>query len=148
MSVDKDHVLGRLVRHDGHPVVGLLTRVHDLVSGFVKRVRRKGIVRGLGLLQREHVGLGSRSVVDEIRVEWTDGRVTTLAGVAANRAVVISPSSQSGGDCDANGSIDFRDLVRILFAFGTYEGRCDPDLSGSIGFSDLIESLVRFGPCE
>ena len=37
-----------------------------------------------------HVGLGDAAVVDEIRVTWADGRVTTLTDVAADRSLEIA----------------------------------------------------------
>lgn len=36
-----------------------------------------------------HFGLGDASIIDEIRVEWTDGSVTTMNNVSANQTLTI-----------------------------------------------------------
>ena len=51
------------------------------------------------------------------------------------------------GDCDGSGSVDFADLVSILFEFGGASGPCDADNSGEINFADLVSALFLFGPC-
>ncbi|CAE7396588.1 unnamed protein product [Symbiodinium necroappetens] len=52
------------------------------------------------------------------------------------------------GDCDANGTVDFNDLVAMLFEFGVSDdGRCDADGSGAVDFNDLVAALFAFGPC-
>jgi len=50
----------------------------------------------------------------------------------------------SPGDCDASGTINFNDLVCILFNFGPGTGPSDCDGSGTIDFSDLICTLFLF----
>jgi hypothetical protein len=43
-----------------------------------------------------HFGLGTATVVDELRVEWPNGAVTTLANVAADQIMTVTPSSGGG----------------------------------------------------
>ncbi|CAE7549808.1 unnamed protein product [Symbiodinium necroappetens] len=75
-------------------------------------------------------GIGS---VDSIR-----GRVPTPMG-----------ASICLGDCDGSGTIDFNDLVEMLFAFGPNSGdACDTDESGAVDFNDLVATLFLFGPCN
>ncbi|MEQ9616527.1 MAG: hypothetical protein RLN60_00665 [Phycisphaerales bacterium] len=53
------------------------------------------------------------------------------------------------GDCDNSGTVDFNDLVSMLFEFGTpgsQEG-CDADETGNVDFNDLVTALFAFGPC-
>ena len=42
-----------------------------------------------------HFGLGSASTVDEVRVEWPNGSVTTLTDVAADRTLTVAASGSS-----------------------------------------------------
>lgn len=48
------------------------------------------------------------------------------------------------GDCDGSGTIDFSDLVCILFQFGPGTGPADCDGSGTINFNDLVCTLFVF----
>jgi len=62
--------------------------------------------------------------------------------------VAVSASLLCLGDCDASGSVDFNDLVSMLFEFGNNTGdACDADESGSVDFNDLVAALFVFGPC-
>lgn len=38
-----------------------------------------------------HFGLGRATLVDEVRVEWSDGQVTSLTNVPANQTLTLSP---------------------------------------------------------
>ncbi|CAE7357441.1 unnamed protein product [Symbiodinium necroappetens] len=51
------------------------------------------------------------------------------------------------GDCDNSGSVDFNDLVAMLFEFGNGGVECDADGSGSVDFNDLVAALFLFGAC-
>jgi len=53
------------------------------------------------------------------------------------------------GDCDGSGTVDFNDLVSMLFEFGGPGGGigCDADGSGTVDFNDLVSALFVFGPC-
>jgi len=52
------------------------------------------------------------------------------------------------GDCDGSGTVDFNDLVAMLFEFGnTTEIGCNADGSGTVDFNDLVAALFVFGPC-
>ncbi len=71
--------------------------------------------------------------------------------VADNGNGIIDSCAASAclGDCAENGSLDFNDLVAMLFEFGTpgtLPG-CDADESGTVDFNDLVTALFLFGPC-
>jgi len=52
------------------------------------------------------------------------------------------------GDCDDSGTVDFNDLIAMLFVFDTDTGDgCDADGSGNVDFNDLISALFAFGGC-
>lgn len=51
------------------------------------------------------------------------------------------------GDCNNSGTVDFNDLVEILFAFGPGNTLCDANNTDAIDFNDLITTLFAFGPC-
>ena len=60
----------------------------------------------------------------------------------------ILPPPFCAGDCDESGSVDFTDLVAMLFEFGSADaGQCDTDESGSVDFADLVAALFVFGEC-
>jgi len=70
-----------------------------------------------------------------------------VVGVASGSAPL--PVSACAGDCDDSGTVDFNDLVSMLFQFGGDGGGigCDADESGSVDFNDLVATLFLFGPC-
>lgn len=41
-----------------------------------------------------HFGLGSATLVDEVRVEWSDGQVTSVTNVPANQTLTLSASAK------------------------------------------------------
>jgi len=53
------------------------------------------------------------------------------------------------GDCDDSGTINFNDLVSMLFEFGnpTPSDECNADGVGIVDFNDLVATLFLFGPC-
>lgn len=52
-------------------------------------------------------------------------------------------------DCDGSGTVDFNDLVSMLFRFGqSADVDCDVTNSGEVEFNDLVAALFRFGPCD
>jgi hypothetical protein len=96
----------------------------------------------------EHFGLGVIGLVDQIVVRWNDGRTTVLTDVPVNQSVTISPGEVCTGDCNGSGSVDFDDLISMLFDFGNTPLRCDLDMSGNVSFDDAVAALMRFGPCD
>ncbi|CAE7549794.1 unnamed protein product [Symbiodinium necroappetens] len=63
---------------------------------------------------------------------------------------VMAPQSANVclGDCDGSGTVDFNDLVAMLFEFGSADdGACNADLTGRVDFNDLVAALFLFGPC-
>jgi len=57
-------------------------------------------------------------------------------------------SSVCLGDCDESGTVEFNDLIAMLFEFGNGPvTACDADESGDVDFNDLITTLFLFGPC-
>ena len=38
-----------------------------------------------------HFGLGSAPIIDEVRVEWSDGTVTSLTNISANQTLTLTP---------------------------------------------------------
>lgn len=63
-----------------------------------------------------HFGLGSALTVDELRIDWPRGYVTTMQNVPTNQRMVI----HAPGLCDANGDglVDGADLGALLGIWG------------------------------
>ncbi|MEQ9616560.1 MAG: hypothetical protein RLN60_00840 [Phycisphaerales bacterium] len=86
---------------------------------------------------------------DSLRIELLDETGGLLHG-PLDYMVVEPGAAICSGDCDDSGTIDFNDLVSMLFAFGPADGMedpCDADESGTVDFNDLVSALFLFGPC-
>ena len=136
----------------GHPQLapdGFGTRVVATAGG----VEQVGLLSGgcNYLSQSEltvHFGLGPATQIDELRVEWANGQVTTLADVPANQTLVLNPPAL--GDLDGDGSIGTADLLALLAAWGPCPGPPGPcvadlDENGTVGTGDLLILLARWG---
>ena len=86
--------------------------------------------------------LDGSGVPDVAIALFTDDEVTVLL----NQCEASAPCT---GDCDKNGTVNFADLVAMLFEFGTpgSSQACDADQSGTVNFADLVSALFHFGPC-
>ena len=75
---------------------------------------------------------------------------TNANGSDAGAAYAFGASSPPClGDCDDSGTINFNDLVSMLFEFGnpTPSDECNADGVGIVDFNDLVATLFLFGPC-
>lgn len=89
-----------------------------------------------------HFGLGSTATIDELRVEWPNGVVTTLNNVAANQTMTISAPGIPGDlNCDGrtdNGDIDgFVLAITNEAAYRAANPRCDWLAADFNGDSDV-----------
>ncbi|MEQ9617315.1 MAG: CehA/McbA family metallohydrolase [Phycisphaerales bacterium] len=50
-------------------------------------------------------------------------------------------------DCNFDLTVDFSDLICIIFAFGQTDSIADVDQNGTVDFNDLLAALFQFGPC-
>ncbi len=95
-----------------------------------------------------HFGLGDATSIDEIRVEWPDGQVTTLEDVPANQTMTIAaPADACVADlAEPLGQLDFSDVIAFLTAFAAMEPAADlGEPFGSFDFTDVVEFLIAFG---
>ncbi len=98
-----------------------------------------------------HFGLGADTVVDELRVEWTNGDITTLRNIAADQTLLIRARSlDCAADISGNGRIDLADVALLLQSFGAVESdawfdeRADLARDGGVNLRDLAELLARW----
>ena len=94
-----------------------------------------------------HFGLGAATTVDELRVEWTNGLVTTASNVAANQTLILTPNGCiMAADVNRDYSVDFGDLNAILGRWGqSGDLPEDTDGDGSVNFGDLNRVLGAWG---
>jgi len=83
---------------------------------------------------------------------WRDDRNSDgdIYAQNVNADGTLGGSALCAGDCDGSGTIDFNDLVSMLFEFGTAvpSAECDADGSGTVDFNDLVTALFVFGACD
>jgi hypothetical protein len=101
-----------------------------------------------------HFGLGTATVVTELRFLWANGVTKTLYNVAADQTLTVS-SVPCTGDITGDAKVTQSDLGIVLAAFGSCEGdpgyhpgaNLSPDEPGPqcIGQADLGVLLSAFG---
>lgn len=101
-----------------------------------------------------HFGLGSATVVDEVRVEWPNQTTTVLFGLPANQTLEVQPDGSFTtyfvrNDCNQDGAVNLVDVVYLLgnlfLSAGApilCEDACDGSDDGSI---DLVDAIVALG---
>ena len=114
----------------------------------------------------DNISADERSDEAEIGGLWTD---QTLWVATTKETLSIQLLDETGGtlhspddyeavepgvalcaaDCDDNGTVEFNDLICMLFEFGNTGAdiRIDCDENGAVEFNDLICALFAFGPC-
>ncbi len=127
---------------------GLNARV-EVVAGGVTQVR--DVDGGVSYLSSGeiavNVGLGSSTLVDQIRVHWPRGYLTVLSHVPADLRLVISAPSLA--DLDANGFVGAGDLGVLLGDWGplgtSSDRKSDLDGDGVVNGADLGVLLGLWG---
>ncbi len=129
---------------------GFGTRI-TIVAGGIEQVRY--LDGGCSHLSQSelsvHFGLGASTTIDELRVDWADGKRTVLRDLAADQTLVLRAGL--AGDVDADHDVDLHDLSRMLVAFAACEGEqgydrvVDLDGDACVAVSDLLRLLEDFG---
>lgn len=99
-----------------------------------------------------HFGIGSATVVDELRVEWPNGTVDVLLNVPVNQTITVAASCGTlstflRGDVNASGTIDVADPVAVLSELfqSTQPVDCsaaaDANGDGSVDIADVVGIL-------
>lgn len=112
--------------HPGLPPHGMGSKVHATVAGRTQLESMDGGATYLGTSELiAHFGLGSSTVVDEVRVEWPDGFVTVLTDVPVDQRLKIGPAPPlQHGPLVRSQPVDFRvqgalpgEFVIFLYSF-------------------------------
>ncbi len=93
-----------------------------------------------------HFGLGTAPVIDELRIEWARGYVTTLHNVQPNQRLTVT--APRAADFDANGVVDADDIGLLMDAWGPTTLATlhfDLDSDGAVGPRDLSLALGSWG---
>jgi hypothetical protein len=98
-----------------------------------------------------HFGLGSATVIDELRVDFPSGRSVRRCGLAPDQRIhVIEPGAPPcPGDLDASTAVGLSDLLLLLAAWGPCPPCCEADLdtSGAVDAADVQVVLRAWGGC-
>ncbi len=138
------------LRHGTNPFVApfgygtrLVARVGDIE--FVRYVDGGNAYLGSSELIT-HFGLGGATVVDELRIEWARGYVTTLTDIATNqRLTIVAPVL---ADLNADGVIGAADIDVLVTGWGAVTAdtlHCDLNNDGAIDRRDLAIILGQWG---
>ena len=90
-----------------------------------------------------HFGLGPIQTIDEIRIHWLDGRMTTLVGVEAGR-YTITARFACPIDWNVDGVLDLADINGWLDDFITHHPQADLTTDGAFDLADLTSFVTLF----
>lgn len=126
---------------------GAGAKVFVTVGGVTQYQQLDSRTTYLGQSERTlHFGVGGATVVDFVDIEWPDGSLTMLTGVAPNQRLVIEVFHPA--DFDENERLDFFDVALFLTAFNAGDLRADFDRDGTVSPADVPVFLARFvDPC-
>ncbi|MFN0057752.1 MAG: FG-GAP-like repeat-containing protein [Planctomycetota bacterium] len=108
-----------------------------------------------------HFGLGGATAVDEVRVLWPGGEMSSVLGVAADQLLIIDDSGAMlpvtlfvRGDANADGAFNIADpITELSYLFGSAVVECaaalDANADGALNLADpitLLSSIFSGGP--
>jgi len=155
-------VLGNL--DDANDMVGGSTLLANSDDGSGASVSQPGLyylaISGAGSVPVGLVGSTIFQFDDQFEISGPDGALPgddligswSGKGEIGEYQIVVHGVSfaeaECPGDCDLNRSVNFNDLICILFDFGSVNVDSDCDVNGTVDFNDLICTLFQFGPCD
>ncbi|MCB9862720.1 MAG: VCBS repeat-containing protein [Phycisphaerales bacterium] len=121
---------------------GIGSVVKVTTNGFTQMGRIDGGSNYLSQSEMSaHFGLATATVVDELRIEWTNGAVTVMSNVPADQTITIpAPAPVLLGDMNCDGIVDIADAAPFATAladaavYATAYPSCDiaaADLDGN-----------------
>lgn len=123
---------------------GYGTRVVATAGGVSQYTMITGGNSYLGVSELSaHFGLAANATIDELRIEWNNGVVTTLNNVAANQTLTIVAGRP--GDVNGDGVVDTADLGILIAAFGSSSVIADVNGDGTVDTADLGLLIANFG---
>lgn len=94
-----------------------------------------------------HFGLAGLDQVDELRVEWADGSVTTMFDVAADQEITITAIHPF--DLTQDGEFNYFDISELISAYMSGDMRADVNADGSVDMMDIMAFFAGFkSPCS
>ena len=93
-----------------------------------------------------HFGLADQAVVDQVRIEWNDGTVTTLVDVPADQELTVFAYHQL--DFTQDGNFDYYDISLFLQTYMAGDLGADVTGDSSLDFNDIMSFILQFPtPC-
>lgn len=86
-------------------------------------------------------GLSVAERIDQVRVEWPDGRITIVNNVAPNQVLVVRPCAL---DLDGDGLLGVGDFFAFTLAFAAGEPQADINGDGRIDIADFFAFTAGF----
>lgn len=92
-----------------------------------------------------HFGLGSAKLIDQLKIYWNRGNVTTLSNVTVNQFLIVHAPIPA--DITADGIVNVDDLLALINAWGACQTPCpaDVDGNGTVNVDDLLALINNWG---
>lgn len=94
-----------------------------------------------------HYGLEGTETIEQLRIEWNDGTVTTFEDVEADQEIIIEAFHRF--DLTQDGLINYYDVSALIKAFTTGEIEADLNNDSIINVLDIMEFITNYAtPCS
>ncbi len=94
-----------------------------------------------------HFGLAELDMVDELRIEWADGSVTTMTDVPADQEIVIY--AYHPFDLTKDGVLNFFDISQIIQLYVAGDPQADINGDSMVNVLDLMAYIAGYqSPCQ
>lgn len=89
-----------------------------------------------------HIGLGTSTTLDELRIEWSSGIVTVLNNVAADQTLTIN--APKPGDANSSGLVGLDDIAIVIQHWDQQTWQGDVTGDGFVNLADIALMLMNW----
>ena len=89
-----------------------------------------------------HIGLGTATQVDQLRIDWADGSSTTLNNIPANQEITVQAFHKADINQDSN--LNYFDASQLLSHYRAQNPLADFNNNGTLEYQDILDFIESF----